>query len=168
MHNYFEQLLGSVRAQFKSWWPQDHERQVGALCYRWSDDQIEILLITTRRTGRWMIPKGWPMKSRPDHEAAAREAYEEAGAVGQAQPHIIGNFVTKKMQSSGDYLPHRIDVYPLCVEEMHDNFPESGQRSRQWFQPAEAISKCDDAGLRKIIARIDKSPNLLAASSAAA
>lgn len=73
-------LLGQLAAMPDKLFKQDFRQQYGALCFRFGEDgAVEILLITSRDSGRWIIPKGWPMKKKEPHEAAAVEAWQEAG-----------------------------------------------------------------------------------------
>ena len=65
---------------------------MGALVYRLKNDAVEFLLITSRGTGRWIIPKGWPMPGRTLAQAALREAYEEAGIRGIVETSSIGSY----------------------------------------------------------------------------
>ena len=68
--------------------PERH--QVAALCWRMGQGgAVEILLVTSRDTGRWVIPKGWPMDGKSASAAAAREAWEEAGVKGTVRPESI-------------------------------------------------------------------------------
>lgn len=113
-------------------------RQVAALCYRTGARGLRILLITSRDTGRWVIPKGWPMRNRSDPEAAAREAFEEAGLRGEVGPRAIGRYTYAKKLASGRFLPCLVQVYPLEVREMVKTYPETGQRRAKWFSPEKA------------------------------
>ena len=69
--------------------------QVGALIVRRRRGSCEVMLITSRDTGRWIVPKGWPMRGKPDDEAAAQEAFEEAGVEGEISRDPVGSFVAK-------------------------------------------------------------------------
>ncbi|WKL33782.1 NUDIX domain-containing protein (plasmid) [Sinorhizobium meliloti] len=71
--------------------------QIGAICYRVNEmGAVEVLLITTRASGRWTIPKGWPIKNLKPHQAAEREAWEEAGVAGKAKKRALGYFTYLK------------------------------------------------------------------------
>jgi 8-oxo-dGTP pyrophosphatase MutT (NUDIX family) len=76
--------------------------QYAALPFRRrNDSRTEVMLVTSRGTGRWIIPKGWPMKRKAPYAAAAREALEEAGVVGQIGKEPIGSFSHKKLFQEG-------------------------------------------------------------------
>ena len=75
--------------------------QVAALCWRRSGKGLKILLITSRDTGRWVIPKGWPMRNRSNAQAAAREAYEEAGLRGDVSERSVGIYTYLKALATG-------------------------------------------------------------------
>lgn len=122
--------------------------QTAALCVRPQDDRI--LLLTSRDTGRWVLPKGWPMPGRTLAEAAAQEAWEEAGVIGTVADTPIGHFDTLKRLRVGFAVPARVWVHPLTVSEMSDAFPEAGQRTFAWVTAEEAAVRVEEAGLRKI------------------
>lgn len=126
--------------------------QAAALCYRGSGEDTRILLLTSRGTGRWIIPKGWPMKDRDSAGTARQEAWEEAGVEGEIAPRPIGSYSYDKILDSGLPLPCQATVYPLRVDVLHDEFPELGQRERVWVTPEEAAARVDEPGLKRILA----------------
>ena len=90
--------------------------QVGALCYRHKKGKLQILLITSRGTKRWIIPKGWPMPGKHGSSAAKQEAWEEAGvAVSQIESEPLGQYRYRKKMASGLALPVTTFVYPCEV-----------------------------------------------------
>ncbi|HEY8579134.1 MAG TPA: NUDIX hydrolase, partial [Beijerinckiaceae bacterium] len=91
----------------------DPRQQVAALPWRLAPTGVEILLITSRGTKRWVIPKGWPMPGRRPHEAAQREAYEEAGVKGAIEPAPLGCYEYRKAAKNGALILCRVDVFPL-------------------------------------------------------
>lgn len=125
--------------------------QVAALCWRRFDKGIRILLITSRDSGRWVIPKGWPMRNRSEPEAAAREAYEEAGLRGEIAPRSLGIYTYDKVLSPGRHVTCVVRVYPLEVREKLKTFPETGQRRVQWFDPRKAAKRVAERDLAEII-----------------
>jgi 8-oxo-dGTP pyrophosphatase MutT (NUDIX family) len=126
--------------------------QVGALCWRrTSKGALRILLITSRDTGRWVIPKGWPMRNRTEAEAAAREAFEEAGVTGEIEPRSLGLYGYPKMLARGHSVPCVVRVFPLAVRDRLSSFPEAGQRKRKWFSPAKAARQVQEPELARII-----------------
>ena len=130
--------------------------QVGALCWRRSGaGAIRILLITSRDTGRWVIPKGWPMRRRSDVEAAAREAWEEAGVRGEPSERSIGLFAYEKGIGQGRALHCIVKVFPLEVRQMQRSYPETGQRRIKWFSPDKAARKVAEPELAALIRAFD-------------
>ena len=125
--------------------------QYGALPWR-IDEQagLQILLITSRDTGRWVIPKGFPIPILLSHETAAREAFEEAGVEGRISPASIGSFGYEKRRRSGGAAAV-VTVYPLEVTREASDWPERRQRRLQWFAPAEAADAVDEPGLKALI-----------------
>jgi 8-oxo-dGTP pyrophosphatase MutT (NUDIX family) len=111
--------------------------QVAALPYRGHGDRREILLVTSRRSKRWILPKGWPQHGTSLSQSAAREAYEEAGVHGAIGQQEIGRFVTTKETLDG-WESYLVVVYPLTVEVELDVWPEHFERQRQWFALADA------------------------------
>ncbi len=112
--------------------------QYGALPWRRREGGVEIMLITTRTTGRWMAPKGSQMADRTAWEAAAQEAYEEAGIRGQITKTPIGHFHYDKKRKSGEIVRLRVDVFGLEVLVELESWPEVHERQRRWFPQAEA------------------------------
>src|SRR5262245_16184818 len=105
----------------------DQVAQVAALPIRWnSDGSYSVLLVTSRETRRWIIPKGWPQPAHEDHAVAAQEALEEAGVLGTADAGIIGSYVYQKRRHGG-VTAVRVSVYLLAVTEELADWPERHQ-----------------------------------------
>src|ERR1700704_4175513 len=103
--------------------------QYAALPYRrGSNSRTEVMLVTSRETGRWVIPKGWPQKRKKPHASAAREAREEAGVVGKIEHHPIGSYSYKKRLKSGTLVPCEVRVFPLKVNRQKRGWPEKEER----------------------------------------
>lgn len=126
--------------------------QTGALPWRLAaKNGIEVLLVTGRRSGRWTIPKGWPMPGKSLAEAAEQEAFEEAGVRGTIDPKPIGTFRhVKQLNVVGD-LEVNIVVHPLWVDRELPKWPELGQRKRKWFSPKDAAKRVDSPELSAMI-----------------
>ena len=127
--------------------------QVAALCWRAVGDRAEVLLITSRDTGRWIIPKGWPMKGLSSAAAALREAYEEAGVQGEVDERPVGQFHYVKVTDPAHGLPCGVAVFAVRVRQLRDRFPENDQRRRKWFAPERAALKVDEPELRAMLRR---------------
>lgn len=125
--------------------------QVGALCWRKAKSGLRILLITSRDTGRWVIPKGWPMRNRSEAGAAEREAFEEAGVKGRIDERAFDVFRYDKRLDNGRLLPCLVRVYPLEVDSMLKRYPETGQRKLKWFAAEKAARKVGEPGLTQLI-----------------
>ncbi|GGD92647.1 hypothetical protein GCM10011390_09230 [Aureimonas endophytica] len=127
-------------------------KQYGALPYRIGQDgEIEVLLVTTRGTGRWIVPKGWPMRLLPPHKAAAREAFEEAGVIGKPRRKAVGSFDYDKLTDDGSMIRCTVRVFPLKVERLEENWREALQRRRQWFGRSEAADLVEEPELKDIL-----------------
>ena len=128
-------------------------QQYAALCYRVKKKtgDLEMLLLTSRDTGRWVIPKGWPMPGKLSHEVAAREAYEEAGVRGTVETAPLGSFGYDKVLKDGIQVPCRVQVYALEVSELVKNFMEKGERSMEWVSCDEAVKRVREPELRDLI-----------------
>jgi 8-oxo-dGTP pyrophosphatase MutT (NUDIX family) len=129
----------------------EHHKQIAALPYRKGKNGVEVLLITSRETKRWVIPKGWPMDGMLDHEAAAQEAFEEAGIKGRINEKSIGGYAYQKKKKSGALLDCVVMVYPLEVAKLLRTWPEKAQRKRKWFKPQKAATLVKEDGLKAVI-----------------
>ncbi|HEV3043893.1 MAG TPA: NUDIX hydrolase [Roseiarcus sp.] len=127
--------------------PSAARRQVAALPFRrTATGDIEILLVTSRESGRFIIPKGWPMKRLDDADAAAKEAYEEAGVVGKVKRKSIGDYIYwKRFERSFELL--KVDVYALEVRQQRADWPEKNARKSGWLSKEEAAKRVDEPGL---------------------
>jgi 8-oxo-dGTP pyrophosphatase MutT (NUDIX family) len=134
-----------VKRKFKS------RNQVAALPFRVHQGAPEVMLITSRETGRWVVPKGWPQKGRAPHAVAAREAYEEAGLVGNIGKHRIGTYRYAKRLSLQSTVVCKVSVFPLHVEQELEEFPEKLVRRRCWLTPREAADRVQERGLSKLL-----------------
>ena len=119
----------------------DSLRQAGAIPYRVVDDAVEILLITSRDTGRWVIPKGYVDDGLTPSDAAIKEGFEEAGVVGDLVGETPLGFVHyPKTLKDGSIQTACIEIFPVLVRKLRKKWPEKGQRILAWF-PAEDAAK---------------------------
>jgi len=125
--------------------------QVASLPWRQTAAGVEVMLITSRRSGRWVLPKGWPEHGETLHDAAAREAVEEAGLGGTISPNTVGSYHYTKLRSSGKTLHCEVKVFPLRVDVVADTWHEQRQRRRAWMSPADAASKVREPELAAMI-----------------
>ncbi|MDF1802967.1 NUDIX hydrolase [Thalassovita sp.] len=126
--------------------------QVAALCLRGSGDDLRVLMITSRGTGRWIIPKGWPIDGISSHEAAQTEAWEEAGVKkGKVDPVPIGSYTYDKIMDSGAPAPVEAQVYVIRVQKLVDEYPEVSERKRKWMRPSRAAELVAEPGLKAIL-----------------
>lgn len=126
--------------------------QYAALPYQLRDGKLWILLISSRRTRRWVTPKGWPMAGKKPHEAAAIEAMEEAGLIGAISDQPLGSYRYVKDDAMGDQgLAVQVLVFPLLVEGQADHFKEEGQRVATWFRYRHAANLVAEPSLKRLI-----------------
>lgn len=126
--------------------------QVAALCYRMKGAQKEVLLITSRGTGRWIVPKGWPIEGLDGAGAAAQEAWEEAGVKpGKIDRDPIGSFGYDKILDNGVPAPVEAQVFAIEVKTLKDDFPEADERTRKWVTPEEAATMVDEPDLKALL-----------------
>ena len=131
---------------------REPKTQYAALPWRRrADGAVEILLITSRETRRWVTPKGGRMSGKTDAEAAAQEALEEAGIVGLARSRAAGLYHYDKKLRSGRSQHVRVFVFPLEVSEERDEWPEKGQRDKLWTTPEEASTLVEEPELRRVL-----------------
>ncbi len=127
--------------------------QHAALCYRRTGGgEVQILLVTSRDTGRWVLPKGWPKRSEDSGASALREAYEEAGVTGRVMPGVAGYYGYDKMMPAGPALPCLVSVHAIETATMLHRFPEAGLRQRRWFSPADAAAAVAEPELKTLLA----------------
>jgi 8-oxo-dGTP pyrophosphatase MutT (NUDIX family) len=127
-------------------------RQYAALPWRLgAGGGVEVLMITSRETRRWVIPKGWPIEGLAPGPSAAQEALEEAGITGDVWADPIGGYDYDKKLKTGKLQPVEVDVFPLAVHEELSTWPEKGQRERRWFPAAEAAELVAEPRLADLI-----------------
>jgi 8-oxo-dGTP pyrophosphatase MutT (NUDIX family) len=117
---------------------------------------LEILVVTTRQSRRWIVPKGWPIKRLTPSKSAAREAYEESGVRGKIGVRPIGNFTYKKAAGDTGAADCEVKVFPLLVKRQSSTWPEFGQRVVQWVEPEKAIALIREPELKSIVAKFAK------------
>jgi 8-oxo-dGTP pyrophosphatase MutT (NUDIX family) len=127
--------------------------QYAALPWRLRGDEVQILLVTSRRTRRWIIPKGWPMDGLKPIDAAAREAQEEAGVTGVIDRTAIGQYCYMKQLRDGVEMPCRVEIFPLLVTEESPDWDEMEARERRWCSVAEAAGAVLEPQLKMVIRR---------------
>jgi len=130
--------------------------QSGALPWRLGLRKAEVLLVTGRGSGRWIIPKGWPVAGKSLADSAAQEAFEEAGIEGKVEPNAIGTFRHVKQHLFGRVAVD-ILVHPMAVERELSQWPEKGERNRKWFGVEEAAEQVDSAELGRLIVEFGRS-----------
>ena len=139
-------------------------KQIAALCWRLQEGMMQVLLISSRDTGRWVIPKGWPIDGLAPAAAAAREAWEEAGVEGPVADVELGAFGYDK-QLKTTSVPCSVTVFALQVQRLADRFPEHKQRLRRWVAPDEAARLVVEPGLQALLGHISRNPGLIAATT---
>ncbi len=125
--------------------------QVGAFVWLFQGGILKVLLVTSRDTGRLVIPKGWTEKKLTDPEAAAREAFEEAGITGKIKDEPFGSYAYTKLIGPGFALPCIVDVYSMQASKVLPKWPEKSERSRHWFDLDTAASKVAEPELADLI-----------------
>ena len=129
--------------------------QYGVLAYRVAEGgEPLILLVTSRDTRRWVIPRGNPVVGLPPPASAAEEAYEEAGVRGETQPRELGSYRYRKRRRFGS-VPAEVYVFPMRVTEELEEWPEQAERERRWFARAEAAAAVDEQDLAALISSFD-------------
>ncbi len=129
-------------------------QQVATLVWRSYQGQLQVMLITSRGTGRWVLPKGWPQKGYTFAQTAAREAFEEAGVNGELDPIVFGSYEYEKDDMDEDDISvFTVYVYPLKFLQQSEDWPEKDQRIVEWFSPRKAASLVHEADLRTLILR---------------
>lgn len=127
-------------------------QQYSALCYRTKKKtgELEVLLMTSRDTGRWVIPKGWPMAGKQAREVAAQEAFEEAGIRGTVEAEMLGTYSYPKVLRDGVTVTCKVQVYALNVSDTVKNFKEKGERVIEWVSCEVAAERVHEPDLRNL------------------
>lgn len=123
---------------------------------RTAEGAVEVLLITSRDTRRWVVPRGNPISGKGPAESAAQEAYEEAGIIGPVEPAGIGHYSYEKRRRLGMTVPATVHLFRMEVAEERDDWPEKRQRERRWFPAEEAAAAVHEAELARIIRRTSR------------
>ena len=135
----------------------DFTEQIAALPIRVDKGgDLRVLMVTSRETGRWVMPKGWLMNGKKPWHAAEIEALEEAGAVGYVSKRAIGHYDYGKMLDDGQTIPCRVTVYPMVVERLKRRWKERKERKRHWFAPKEAAQLVAEPDLSDLLRKLDK------------
>jgi 8-oxo-dGTP pyrophosphatase MutT (NUDIX family) len=132
--------------------------QYGALAWRRTGDALEVMLITSRETQRWTVPKGWPVKKLGPAETAALEAFEEAGVKGPLAPSI-GRYRYSKRLRDGSVVICTVELFPLEVTREEDVWAEAAERGRAWFAPAGAAALVGEPELKALILAFEPAPS---------
>ncbi len=132
-----------------------HPLQYGALVYRINNDKTQVMLITSRRSQRWILPKGWPIKGLKPHQAAAQEAWEEAGIRGKVSKRPCGLYTYPKELPGGKIAPCTVILFPLEARKIFGSFPEIGERRRKWISPKKAAARIANRDLARLIQKFD-------------
>ena len=125
--------------------------------YRVRADDLEILLVTTRKKRRWSVPKGWPIKRSTPQPTALIESYEEAGVRGNIREIQIGRF-RKRREIKKKSVRCEVHIFPLEVTRQQEDWPERQQRSRIWIAPRKAAKLVRKSGLRRVIKEFGNQP----------
>jgi 8-oxo-dGTP pyrophosphatase MutT (NUDIX family) len=135
--------------------PGEPRTQVAALPIRREETgEVRVLLITSRETKRWIIPKGWPMKGRTNAQAAAQEALEEAGVEGRVQKEPFGKYLYWK-RAEANFELCEVLVYLLEVTRQLETWREKGQREARWFSLEDAADLVEEPGLTAVLAALN-------------
>jgi 8-oxo-dGTP pyrophosphatase MutT (NUDIX family) len=126
-------------------------RQVAALAWRKSGPGVDVLLVTSRTTRRWLLPKGWPVAGKSSAESAMVEAFEEAGVWGVAAEPPLGSYKYDKVLKDGSIRPCTVDVFAIPVVKLLDEWPEMSQRRRRWYSALTAASMVAEPDLAAIL-----------------
>ncbi|MFW2541244.1 NUDIX hydrolase [Primorskyibacter sp. 2E107] len=133
--------------------------QIAALPLRWNTaGELKVLMVTSRDTGRWVMPKGWEMDGKKPWRAAEIEALEEAGAKGYISKDIIGTYGYKKRLTKDESVWCTVRVYPMIVEKLKRDWKERHQRKRHWFTPESAAARVHEEALAELLIGLERKP----------
>lgn len=139
-------------------------KQIAALPIRWDrEGQLQVLMVTSRGTGRWVMPKGWQMNGKKPWRAAEIEALEESGAIGSVGSDPLGEYNYIKDLDDGTRIPIRVTIYPMIVERLKKRWKERADRTRRWFNVRSAAKRVDEPELREMLLSLVEKPRKKAA-----
>ncbi|MFW8594581.1 NUDIX hydrolase [Cribrihabitans neustonicus] len=129
--------------------------QVAALCYREGAQGKEVLMITSLGTGRWIIPKGWPITGKDGPGSALQEAWEEAGvAKAEISSEPIGEYFYLKRRGNGTEEPVTTLIFAAEVQQLADDYPEAKSRRREWMTPEQAAELVHEPQLQAVLRQL--------------
>lgn len=134
---------------------RDVRTQFGALCWRSHNGKVQILLVTSKRSGRWIVPKGWPLDGATPAQTAVTEAWEEAGVTGKARTVCLGIYSYVKALPDSEKLPCVVAIFPLKVNSVAGEWPEKNRRKRKWVSPKKAAAMVQERELAGILLNFD-------------
>ncbi|WP_197278344.1 NUDIX hydrolase [Rhizobium sp. AAP43] len=160
-------IIGRITSDLRLMLQRPPRQQFAAICYRRhkKTGELEVLLITSRDTGRWVIPKGWHMAGKQPHAIAEREAFEEAGILGKATRDPIGSYSYLKKLKNGLKVPTRAQVHALEVKSVAKDFPEKGTRRFEWVACREAARRVEEPELQVLFLAFEKLLEAIAADT---
>jgi 8-oxo-dGTP pyrophosphatase MutT (NUDIX family) len=134
-------------------------RQVAALPLRWDDNgRLRVLMVTSRDSGRWVMPKGWAMEGKEPWRAAQIEALEEAGVTGDVSQEPIGVYCYDKVLPDGTKVSCRVTLFPMIVRGLKRRWKERAERKRRWFSVKGAARAVNEPELVNILAELGEEP----------
>ncbi len=159
MNTFFKVLSAAIRPATLQPAPKmKRKRQYGALPVRMKEGKLEVLLITSRGTARWIIPKGWPKKNTAPHKLALLEAYEEAGIRGKIDRLEIGHYDYVKWIDEHHSVACRVGVFVMKVRDELAKWPEMDERTREWMSPEEAAGRVQEPQLAALLMGLSAKP----------
>jgi 8-oxo-dGTP pyrophosphatase MutT (NUDIX family) len=133
--------------------------QIAAIPMKWTDEgELRILMVTSRDTGRWVLPKGWTIDGKKPWQAAEIEALEEAGVVGHISTERLGVYTYTKNDTGIPDITCRVRVYPMIVEKLRSDWKERNQRKRHWFSAKGAAKAVNEPELKDVLLKLAKKP----------
>jgi 8-oxo-dGTP pyrophosphatase MutT (NUDIX family) len=121
-------------------------KQSGVIPYRVTNGRIEVLLVTTSDCKNWVIPKGGICNGMSPPASAAKEAWEEAGVIGQVNSNEVGTYKYRKQGKT-----YEVQTFLLAVDTVLSDWPEANQRRREWLEPSKAIRRVKKGSLKQIL-----------------
>jgi len=139
--------------------------QSAALAYCFEGGTPKVLMVTSRGRGRWVLPKGRIDEGQTAKQAAAAEAFEEAGITGALADTKIGTYSYSKLDRPADE-SYRVRVYPMTVSSMSDDWPEKHERQRLWMDFPSAANAVEEPDLQILLREFGDMLSSLVSSNA--
>ena len=124
--------------------------QSGVIAYGLNEGNLSLVLITSKSTKRWVVPKGHIEPNLTAKESAEQEAFEEAGIEGVVSDVTVGSYDYTKHDKEDSNI-YRVSLFPMEIQRLHNDWPEANLRARQWMTIPQAVNAVNEETLKLLL-----------------